>query len=333
VLEFVERVDWAAVASSVAALAPQELILLLALLVVRQAWNAVPLALLVPRLRFLQSWQGDLGANLVATFSPPPSDVALRYAMFTSWAVPPADGIAAASINSFIFYGVRLTCPLFAALLLIAAGGGSDQLGGALLSGAAGLLLLVGIVVALRLPGVSATMTRTAGRAARRIRPAVDPEGWVDAVERFRARTEGSVRRALLPAYGALLLMVLTDAAILLLALRFVGVDAADLATVDVVGALLAAYPLTILPLAGLGPLDAALMVAWSDGATWTADVEAAALAGLVVWRAVTLLGTLLLGGVALVVWGRRAGRGVSWRTAGPAGGRERADGPSVAGV
>ena len=57
--------------------------------------------------------------------------------------------------------------------------------------------------------------------------------------------------------------MVLADALVLLVALRASGVPASALSLVDVLGAFLLAYPLTLLPLFGLGVLDAVLLGAW----------------------------------------------------------------------
>jgi uncharacterized membrane protein YbhN (UPF0104 family) len=98
--------------------------------------------------------------------------------------------------------------------------------------------------------------------------------------------------------------MVLCDALVLTVALRAVGIESGVLSTPEIYGAFLISYPLTLLPLAGLGVLDATLLAAWTEiaGVEWEPEI----VAGLVVWRAFTLLGPLLLGAVTVLVWRRR---------------------------
>lgn len=64
--------------------------------------------------------------------------------------------------------------------------------------------------------------------------------------------------------------------------------------------------PLTALPLAGLGVLDAALVVVFVDVAGVSLEPEI--VAGFIVWRVITIGGPLLLGLLALWRW--RAGGG-----------------------
>lgn len=110
----------------------------------------------------------------------------------------------------------------------------------------------------------------------------------------------------------AMFAMVDTDALIVGTALRFVEVGASSLPAAGVLGVFLLTYPLTILHLSGLGVLDALLVAAWT--ATAGIDPEPEIVAGVVVWRAVTLLGPLLLGVLSTYAWRRRhrAGRSAS---------------------
>jgi hypothetical protein len=62
------------------------------------------------------------------------------------------------------------------------------------------------------------------------------------------------------------------------------------------------------LPLAGLGVLDAALVVAYTETAGAAAEPEI--VAALVVWRVVTLIGTLLLGALTFGWWRWQISRG-----------------------
>jgi uncharacterized membrane protein YbhN (UPF0104 family) len=121
----------------------------------------------------------------------------------------------------------------------------------------------------------------------------------------FRARMSTRLVRGLPPALAALAAMVVTDGVIVLVSLRLVGVDASMLPLSIVLGSFFVAYPLTALPLAGLGVLDAALIVAYTEVAGPAAEPEI--VAALVVWRVVTIIGTLLLGAITFAWW--------SWQT------------------
>jgi uncharacterized membrane protein YbhN (UPF0104 family) len=105
------------------------------------------------------------------------------------------------------------------------------------------------------------------------------------------------------PSIAALLPMVIVDGLILLTALRFVGVGSDVLTAIDILGTFLIVYPLTLMPLAGLGLLDAALIAAWVEiaGLEWEASIVAA----LIIWRVTTIGGPLALGGGALMLWRR----------------------------
>ena len=111
--------------------------------------------------------------------------------------------------------------------------------------------------------------------------------------------------RGLPPSLAALAAMVVTDGVIVVVSLRLVGVNSVSLPTAIVLGSFFVAYPLTALPFAGLGVLDAALIVTYTETAGVAAEPDI--VAALVVWRVVTLIGTLLLGGLTFGWW--------HWRT------------------
>jgi uncharacterized membrane protein YbhN (UPF0104 family) len=145
---------------------------------------------------------------------------------------------------------------------------------------------------------------KTAGRVAARFREEAEPEQWASAVLDFRERMSTRLTRGLPKALLALAAMVIADSLILLTALRAVGVSAEDLPAVWVIGAFLIAYPLTAMPLAGLGLLDAALIVVYVDVAG--SALESQIVAGFIVWRVITLGGPLLMGLISLAWWRRQ---------------------------
>ncbi|HYO86501.1 MAG TPA: lysylphosphatidylglycerol synthase domain-containing protein [Dermatophilaceae bacterium] len=303
IVGFVGAVDWGRVADAIRSLAPWQVLPLVAALLARQVLNAIPLWQFVPGLTLGRSVQNDLGANLAGTVAPPPGDVVVRVAMFTSWGVNPLDGMAGVTLNMITFYSVRLLAPVIGLSLLAIAGA---ERGNVALAGVLAFLaiaLLASLLLMLRAEAWPALLGRAAARVARRFRAGVDPHRWADAVVNFRGRMTQDLPPRLARALVALLGMVIADAAILTLALRFTGASAEVLPVLVVVGTFLTAYPLTVMPLAGLGVLDASLLAGLTD--TAGLDFEPAILAALTIWRVTTILGSLALGAVVSIVWKR----------------------------
>jgi putative heme transporter len=307
VVGFIGAIDWAEVASAFGRLSIASIAVLVLGLLVRQAFNAVPLAQFVDQLSWRRSVQNDLGANVVGTFAPPPADVVLRVSMFNSWGINPVDGMAGVTLNMLTFYAVRFFAPLLGVLVLAVQGVERGQVVTALSSGLVSLAVIGGLIAVMRGDAMAAWVGRTAARVVNRVREGADEQEWALAVVDFRGRMNDTLRAGLIPSLLALVAMVLSDSAILLLALRSVGIGAEQLSVIDVIGAFLIAYPLTLMPLAGLGILDAALLAAYTEiaGLPWEAEIVAA----LVVWRTITILGPLALGALTVVWWRRTTAR------------------------
>ena len=307
-VSLVGSVDWQQVGVALQKLSWAQAPVLLALLVLRQGFNAVPLAVFVPGLGLWRGLQNDLTANLVGTLAPPPGDVVVRVSMFRSWGIAAVDGMPGVTLNSLVFYVIRFSVPILGVVLLV----GEDLAGArvwlSLGSLVVAALMVTGLVLVSRGERAARIVGRTAARVAARFRDGVDPQAWADAVASFRATMSQRLVRGLPPSMLALTAMVLTDGVIVLLALRLVGVPASPLTALVVLGSFLVVYPLTALPLAGLGVLDAALVVAYTEVAGVAA--EPAIVAGLVLWRVVTILGALALGGLSLGWWRWRSARG-----------------------
>jgi hypothetical protein len=307
-ISLVGSIDWAQVGTALGKLEWAQLLPLLALLLLRQTFNAVPLAVFIPGLGFWRGLQNDLTANLVGTVAPPPGDIVVRVAMFRSWGVPPGDGMPGVTLNSLAFYVIRFGIPIVGVLLLVGEDLSTAQIWSAVLSLAVAAAIVVTLVLVARGERVARLVGRRAAEIAARFREGVDPATWEEAVSRFRERMSTRLVRGLPPSLLALTAMVVTDGLIVLLSLRLVGVDAAALPLAIVLGSFFVAYPLTALPLAGLGVMDAALIVAYTETAGVEAEPEI--VAALVVWRLVTILGTLLLGTGTLGWWRWRTGSG-----------------------
>lgn len=304
IVGFVGAIDWGAVASAFARLSWWQVVPLVAVLLVRQVLNGVPLAQFVDGLSLGRSVQNDLAANLVGTISPPPGDVVIRVAMFTSWRVSTLDGMAGVTLNMLTFYAVRLLMPSIGLVLLAIVGAETGNVGLAVLFVVLAVAIIAGLLLVLAQERWAVLLGRLAARVAQRLRRPADPDEWSRTVVDFRSRVSAGLPAKLARSLVALVLMVLADAAILVLALRFTDVGADRLPLLLVVGTFCTAYPLTVMPLFGFGVLDAALLAAFTEAAGL--DAEASIVAALAIWRGVTLLGTLALGALVTLRWRRR---------------------------
>jgi hypothetical protein len=305
ILRFVGRIDWSAVAGAMRQLEWWQGLALGLLLVIRQIFNAAPLKRFVPGLTQGRAMQNDLGANLVGTFAPPPGDIVLRIGMFKTWSISAVDGMTGVMLNMIVFYGARFIAPVLGLVVLAFVGIETGQWVTGLVSAVIAAAIIVALVLVLRSDTWAAVIGRSAAKVAKRVRPSVEPAQWADAMVDFRRRTSSVLGRNLAPALALMVCAIIVDGLILFLSLRFVGISAADLSFAEILAAFLLAYPLTILPLFGLGPLDAIMIASWTDLAG--AELESTLLAGTIVWRTVTLGGTLALGAIATAIWRRHA--------------------------
>ena len=305
IVGFVGAVDWSAVASAFARLSWWQVLPLVAVLLVRQVLNGVPLSQFVPGLSLSRSVQNDLAANLLGTVTPPPGDVVIRVAMFKSWGVRVLDGMAGVTLNMLTFYAVRLFMPSIGLVLLAIVDAESGNFGLAVLFVVLAVAIIAGLLLVLAQERWAVLLGRLAAQVVQRLRREADPDEWSRTVEDFRSRVSSGLPAKLARSLLALALMVIADATILTLALRFTGVGALLLL---VVGTFCTAYPLTVMPLFGFGVLDATLLAAFTEAAGL--DAEPSIVAALGIWRAVTLLGTLALGALVTLDWRRRTRKG-----------------------
>ncbi len=226
--------------------------------------------------------------------------------MFRSWGISPVDGMPGVTLNSLTFYVIRFGIPILGVLVLVGEDLSAAQVWSAVLSLVVAAVIVVTLILVARGERFARMIGRRAALIAARFREDADADAWAAAVTGFRARMSTRLVRGLPPSLAALAAMVVTDGVIVLLCLRLVGVDATLLPVAIVLGSFFVYYPLTALPLAGLGVLDAALVVAYTETAGVAAEPEI--VAALVVWRVVTLIGTLLLGALSFGWWRWRTG-------------------------
>lgn len=306
--QVVKDIDWAEVWQSLAKLTMAQVLLMLALVLIRQILNAVPLAMFVPDMTVKQSTVSDLSAGLIATTAPPPGDAVLRLAMFRSWKIPIGSGMAGFTLNMVIYYVLRFAAPVVGFLTLFVASRFDDQYAVvALISGTLALLIAGAIVAIVGSKKIAATIGRVAGRTLRKFKPdKVDPEQWAARVVDFRGTIQTALKAGWSKAAVALVTMLAVEGILMLISMRAMGVPASAIAGIEIVAAFLVAYPLTALPFSGLGVLDLAVLTML--GRLGAEAYESQAVAGLVVWRMATLVLPLLLGVLALLGWRRSSG-------------------------
>jgi hypothetical protein len=306
VVRVVGRVDWSAVRDALSQLTWWQPLVLLVALLARQVLNALPLALYLPGVSVVHATVNDLAAILTSMIAPPPSDVALRLAMFSSWGVPPRRGLAGVFMNTLTFYIVRFSAPLLGFVLLLVVGRAPGARWLELLSIAVAAVILTGVLLVVRSERLARTVGTRAGSAARRVRRSVDPAAWSQACVAFRDEMAAQFRRAFPRSLLGLSAMLAVDLVLLLLCLRFVGVSRAEVGGWDIAIAYLFAYPFTIFPFSGIGVVDALILAALVEAGG--SAVEPAAVAALIVWRVFTVAGPVLMG-VGALAWWRRGPR------------------------
>jgi len=206
-------------------------------------------------------------------------------------------------MNTLTFYIVRFAAPLLGFVLLLAV----DEPAGLrwldLAFIAIAVASLVAVLLVVRSDQLAVRVGSFSGRMARKVRRSVDPDAWVRACVDFRVQISARFRYGFVRSLLALCGMLAADLTVLVLSLRFVGVSSSEVALVYVAIAYLFAYPFTLFPFSGLGIVDALVLAAVVEAGGL--EVEAAAVAALVVWRVFTVAVPIVMGLGAVTAWRR----------------------------
>ena len=306
-------IPWAEVGTALSTVTPLQALALLGLVLLRAVVAALPLNALMREISASRAARNDLAGNLVANFAPPPADVGVRYAMFRSWRVDPAEGLAALSLSALMFYAARFAAPIVGfTLILLTRRFDDEYLIMAVVAGLVSLAIIAVIILIARADRTAAFLGRSAGRIAGRVRT-VDPQAWESAAVSFRSRVHERLQRGWPGAVLAVAALFVVEAVIIIACMRFVGVPAEAVVAAEIAGAFLVTYPLNMLPFGGIVILDGAILeILLAQGGT---AYEAQLTAGLLLWRVATLITPFLLGLAVLLHWQSREGRGISWRS------------------
>lgn len=298
------QVDWAQVGDALGRLTWWEIVVVAMIVALRQTVNASTLVILLPGLRLRQALTTALSGTLIQTFTPPPSDAVLRMSILRSYGVEATRGAAALVLDTLVFYLARFVAPMVGLVLaVIALPVMPIQVWMAVGGAAVGAALVGALIIISRGERAAGGFGRTAAVVVQRLRPSIDPDGWSAALVRFQQQSAAGLFRKIVQATPTMIAFIVVDGIVLVASLRFVGIPGEQIGYLAVLAGLLSLYPLTIFPFAGLGVLDAALIVLINaEGVADPADLIAA----MVIWRTATILLPLVPGLAAITVWRRR---------------------------
>ena len=286
-----------------------------ALLAVAAGWNLVTYWLVwmaaLPGLGLTRAALLTEAPTALANTVPAGSYVAvgLTYSMLRSWGYRRPAATLAMLLTGLWNNFAKLAVPVLAVAAL-AVEGDADRSRVAAAAGGLGALAaaLVAFAAAMRSEAAAARLGRLAAAAAAPLarlvrRPA--PGGWDVALGRFRARTIDVLAARWHWLTFATVASHLSLYAVLLASLRATGIPAADVGWAEVLAVFAFARLVTAVPLTpgGLGVVELARTAGLVAGGGDRAPVVAAVL----VYRALTYLVQVPLGGVAYLAWRRAA--------------------------
>ena len=262
-------------------------------------------ASLVPGLAVRHGVVAFLGPASITSVVPGPSDLPIRYQMLTSWGRTTAEATLAVAAGGIFSIGVKLVLPVIAALGLVI----SDAPISGTLRTVVVICLLVGLGVAV-LSVVLGSEKRTEqagrliepiwGRVLRMLRkpePADLPARMVAA----RADAVGTLHDRWLVASWATMLTAATKFALLLMTLRFIGVDDDVLPWTQVFVVFALVQGLTVFPItagdAGVSEIAYIGMLTAAAGQEWVNQITAAILIfRILTWLLIIPVGLAVLG-------------------------------------
>lgn len=268
----------------------------------------------LPGLRIGQAAVVTQSATSLANTVPAGAAVGIGvvYRMYTSWGFPPSAVTLSLLVSGMWNNLAKVGMPVFALALLALQGGASIALVLASLAGVAVFVVTLAVfALALRNDRFArrvGTSVQGAVSRLRRVARRGPVSGWAESAAGFRTQTIDLLRKRWLPLTASTVISHLSLYAVLLVALRHVGVSEAEVSAAEVLGAFAFVRLISALPVTpgGLGVVElgltAALVLAGGD--------EEAVVAGVLVYRALTYLLPIPLGGLTYLWWRRRrAGR------------------------
>ncbi|CAN5172552.1 hypothetical protein BH24ACT1_BH24ACT1_12440 [soil metagenome] len=234
--------------------------------------------------------------------------IGVVYRMYTSWGFSRPAVTLSLLVSGMWNNLAKVGMPVVALALLALQGGASLAL---VLASLAGVGVLVVTLAVFALVLRSDQFARRVGRSVegavsrvRRMARRGPVSGWAESAAGFRTQTIDLLQRRWLALTASTAISHLSLYLVLLVALRHVGVSEAEVSAAEVLGAFSFVRLISALPVTpgGLGVVElgltAALVVAGGD--------EEPVVAGVLVYRALTYLLPIPLGGLTYLWWRRR---------------------------
>jgi putative heme transporter len=294
----------------------------IAVLALLTAWNLVTYWIVVmlatPGLRMPQAAVLTQTTTAVSNALPAGGaiGVGLTYSMLSSWGFSKSRSTLSVLVTGIWNNFVKLGTPVVALAVLAFQG---ESGAGSIVAALAGLAGLVAAVVIFALILRDEAFARRVGLVSQRIATRLrslfrkgPATGWDLAVVKFRSRVLGLVRHRWLGLTAATIVSHLSLYAVLLAALRTMGVSEQEVGWAQVLAAFAFARLATAIPLTpgGVGVVELALI----GGITAAGGARAPVVAAVLVFRLLTYVLPIVLGGLTYLYW--RANH--SWRDSAP---------------
>ena len=300
-----DDLDIAEIRSAVASLNDAELLSLASMWLLWIGAQGLLTASLVPGLAVRHGVVAFLGPAAITSVVPGPSDLPIRYQMLTSWGRTTGEATLAVAAGGIFSIGVKLALPIIAAIGLLI----SDAPISGTLRTVVVICLLVGLGVAV-LAVVLGSEKRT-GQAGRLIEPIwarvlrmlrkPEPADLTTRMVAARAAAVQTLHDRWLVASWATMLTAVTKFALLLMTLRFIGVDDDVLPWTQVFVVFALVQGLTVFPItvgdAGVSEIAYIGMLTAAAGEEWVNQITAAILIfRILTWLVIIPVGLGVLG-------------------------------------
>ncbi len=302
-----EELEVARIREALTSLGDAEVLALVAMWVLWLACQGLQTAALVDALPVRRGVLAFLGPTAIASVVPGPSDLPVRYRMFTSWGYSTLAAGVAISAGGIFSIGIKLVLPVVAAIGLLVFGVPLDGTLRTLVTVA--LVIGVGLVLVGLVLG-SERRTAAAGRVLHpiwaftaRLLRRDDPDQLGDRLVVARGRSLDILRGHWLMATWGTFLSSITNLSLLVMTLRFVDVPAEVVGWPQVFVVFALVQGLTVVPLtagnAGVSEVAYVGLLTAAAGPAYVNEVAAA----VILYRVLTWLVIIPVGLAALGVW------------------------------
>ena len=263
----------------------------------------------LPGLRYRQSLELTMAGTAIANVAPlgGPVSMTMQYGMLRQWGFARRDSSRAMVLTGIWNNLLNLSLPVVALVVLTAKGGKNAALAAAARIGAPLIVLgVVGFIAVMRSERAGDVVGGWADRTAnviRRVRRRPPSAGAASAIHAFRADSVDLIRRRWLALTVGTLVGVMTMFVVFVICIRGLDITGQSITFTEAFAAWAISRLLSSIPLTpgGLGIIEVGLTSALT---AFGAD-QASAVAAVLLYRLLTWLPPILLGGVAALTWRR----------------------------